>query len=89
MDYRHYSDVERMLLEALDLLKGKLPKEDKMQAREEIAAGEYDLAFEIICQQLFEYDVRISMADYQRLEAIGRRMELSEDAWVMLRSLTP
>ena len=76
-----------MLLEVLDLLKGKLPKEDKMQAREEIAAGEYGLAFEIICQQLFEYEVRISMADYQRLEAMGRRMELSEDAWVMLRSL--
>ena len=63
---------------------GDLPAQHQENVASLIDAGEFGVAFEILCTQLFEYDVTPQPDDRARLAAVGRRLELEPSVWEVL-----
>jgi hypothetical protein len=53
-----------------------------------IEHGEHGVAFEILAQNVYEFDVRISLAEYQAFDDAGRALTLNPNAWIFLADLT-
>ncbi len=79
--------IEIELSLVLDSLKDKLPNADFERMHELIQVREWGVCFQNLCDQLYEYDVRISSETYKRIEAIGNRMELPASNWKPLQEL--
>jgi hypothetical protein len=79
--------ISSQLLEVLDSVGTTLRPEDYREALCELRAGEFEVAFEVICQQLFEYSLPLTRGDYDRLAAVGKEMELPERRWKFLERL--
>jgi ferritin-like protein len=75
------------LLQVLAELKGRLREEDYTEAVEEVNAGEEGLALEVICEQLYEYEIRIPRTVYAKLQDIGTKMGMAPAAWEILLAL--
>lgn len=58
-----------------------LTADDNASILEDIHAGECMLAFEHICEQLYEYGASIEPATFRELEQVGRRMGMAPDNW--------
>jgi hypothetical protein len=50
-------------------------------------AGEWGISFETICAQLYEYEIRLPLAVYMKLQAIGAAMDMAPKTWQILESL--
>lgn len=75
------------MLSLLEDLKNLLSQKVIEDAREMVKYNEYGVGFEIVCTQLFEYDIKISSEIYEKLEALGKSMKLKEETWNYLRAL--
>ncbi len=64
-----------------------LPAQDTANALDLLDHNEWGLALTLICEQLYEYDVRIKGELYNRIEQLGQLMELSPEEWTMLEEL--
>ncbi len=62
-------------------LKGFLLEEDFQSIQELVSVGEYAVAFENLCTQLYEYDVLVDVNVKERLEEIGTEMSLDRSLW--------
>ena len=76
-----------MTLNLIDSVKALLPKSDIENALEMVKQDEFGCGFEIICIQLFEYDVMISPDIYQKIVELGQKMEMPEEKWLFLKEL--
>ena len=56
-------------------------------ARSLIHHGEAGVAFENVCQNLYEFDFPLSRAHYERLERLGQHYGFKSDTWSFLQSL--
>lgn len=81
------NDIEQQVRVVLEQLKGLLRDEDHKSATEENAAGEWGIAFETICAQLYEFEIRIPRDAYMRIQTIGATMGMSTATWQMLEAL--
>ena len=79
--------IETKLLEVLDAFANQLPRDDVSNIRELVEAGEWGVGFEILCTQLYEYDVEIPRALFHQLESIGHLMQMDKSTWCVLRDL--
>ncbi|MEX0795784.1 MAG: MafI family immunity protein [Acidimicrobiia bacterium] len=66
-------DVSNRLSKALVMADG-LTQQDVAAIGVLITAGEWELALETLCTQLFEYDVEVSVAYRAKLEALGTEL---------------
>jgi hypothetical protein len=51
-----------------------LPTADVESVRVLIAAGEFGIALETLCTQIYEFDVELNIGDRERLEELGRKL---------------
>lgn len=58
-----------------------LPQQDRENVAGFIDVGEFGVAFETLCTQMYEYDVLPSPDARARLAALGRRLELDPSYW--------
>jgi hypothetical protein len=79
--------TEELMTEVLVELRTVLRPEDHQEAGEELAAGEPGVAFEVVCAQLHEYDLRLPHASYLKLREVGMRMNLPAKKWEILLPL--
>ena len=79
--------IEKMLREALAKLAGILPDRDFQNALQNVDAGEPHVAFDVICQQLFEHNIPVPKDAYIKLIQVGRVLELPERNWTILQPL--
>jgi hypothetical protein len=79
--------LQRRLINLLRNLSGVLRDEDFDNAQEAVLAGEPSLAMDIICQQLYEYETRISRRQYDEIKVVAQVMSLPERTWQFLESL--
>jgi len=79
--------IEQSLCEVLGYLKGILREPDYTNASELIDAGEYGIALDVICAQLFEFEISVPRAAYVKLEEIGQRMHIPKHTWTILQPL--
>ena len=71
----------------IDEVADSLPVDNISGARDLLRHGEWGLAFELICTQLYEYEVLIAPEMYETIEQLGQKMKISPDEWKMLREL--
>jgi hypothetical protein len=81
------NEIQQQVRAVLEQLKGLLREQDYHSAMESNDAGEWGIAFETICAQLYEYEIRIPRAIYMRLQAIGAAMGMPAKTWQILESL--
>ncbi|HDR1288230.1 TPA: MafI family immunity protein [Pasteurella multocida] len=63
----------------LEILRGVLSEEDFHNAKELVYYGEYGVAIELICTQLYEYDKCIYIKEKNLIMDIINEMEVSID----------
>lgn len=80
-------DVERAhrLREFIAEFREFLSNTDVFYLSEFVDVGEFDLAFETLCTQLYEYEISLSDETVDRLAAIGTGLELDPRLWEDLR----
>jgi hypothetical protein len=71
----------------LSLLKAKLPEKDVQYITDLLNAHEWGIALEDVCTQLHEHEVQISPMIYNRIQAIGAKMNMTTNAWKCLDKL--
>ncbi|HEY5978167.1 MAG TPA: MafI family immunity protein [Microlunatus sp.] len=81
-------DAEDALRSLVDVEK-ELPASDAGNVRELLDAGEVSLAFDTLCTQLYEFDIRISPVSKATLDAVGRRLGLDPELWTVLEVSGP
>lgn len=62
-----------------------LPKEDYENIKMFINNNEAGEAFETLCSQLFEKDIKISLQTYNTIEKIGISIGMSDSSWTYLQ----
>lgn len=70
----------------LEQVSGALPVANVTDARELLEHNEWGEALSLICTQLYEYDVRIDQALYERIVDLGRSMQLAPGEWEILQA---
>ena len=65
----------------------KLPGENVTDARELLDHDEWGEALSLICTQIYEYEVAIDLRLFERIQRIGKQIELSPSEWELLREL--
>lgn len=78
-------DLAAELRAALIEVDDQLPATDAENVTELIDAGEFGVALETLCTQLYEVDAVVSERTFQRLESIGSSMGMSAKTWAMLK----
>lgn len=63
-----------------------LPSADCDNVRALVDGFEPGVAFEILCDQLFEHDIAVPTAVLNRLARIGESMGIASEYWTSLRS---
>ncbi|MBS0655628.1 MAG: MafI family immunity protein [Verrucomicrobia bacterium] len=64
-----------------------LLKNDVKTIIELIEHNECGVAYEILCTQLYEYDVQISSNFYEKIFSLGKAMEMQPSYWLPLKEL--
>jgi hypothetical protein len=64
-----------------------LPERDVSNALDMLEYAEYECAFDIIVQQLYEYDVSISAEYFRLLDIVAKRMRLAERSYFFVKEL--
>lgn len=72
--------------EILSLLDGILPHNQIESLQVDVNAGEWALALEILCSNLYEYDIPIPARVYELINEAGKMMRMDESKWQMLQS---
>jgi len=80
-----YAKLETRLREILESL--TFPSEERRWVEEYLDAGEYGLAFEVICETIEKHRLRIPAATYRAMDEVGRQMLLNEKTWNSLSAL--
>jgi hypothetical protein len=77
--------IEDQLLEAIDTFADKLPAARAQSMRELVMAGESGVAFENLCENLFDYETFPDKAMWERLKNIGLAMKIKPEYWERLQ----
>lgn len=72
----------------LNTFKGKLPDIDIENIDILLSGGELFEGFDVLCTQLYEYDIQITKETYENLMDIGKKMLIKGDALSFLQELT-
>lgn len=79
--------IEKELHQILDEFQGKLPEVDVTKIREFIDAREWGVGFDILCEQLFEYEIEVPKEVFKRIGGVGRFMQIDAKTWEILSPL--
>lgn len=63
-------------------LKNKLPSNDIKLIHEYLEYNEWGIAFEVLCSAIESDKINISLADFEEIKAIGKRMNIDEGLWI-------
>ncbi|UOE42855.1 contact-dependent growth inhibition system immunity protein [Agromyces larvae] len=77
--------VTSLVLAALDSVKGRLREFDRANAQSFIDHGEAVIGLELICDQLYEYDVAVPSAARDLIRSASEAAHLDPAGWAMLR----
>jgi hypothetical protein len=84
MTHADWNEVSAELEALLQQAGDDLPPDDRTNVTDLIEAGEFGVAFETLCTQLYEFDVAVPGDVRARLETLGRRLELDPALWKLL-----
>jgi hypothetical protein len=85
MPRRH--KTAQALLRILEQVDSRLPRNHIEDAKELVDNDEWLVALELICTQLYEYEVPISQELLRLIEEALQSMDVSTEGWLYLREL--
>ena len=65
------SEINRQVREIGALFAGRLPSAVLEDALDYLRANEFGLALYVLCEQLIEYDVKITASEYSRVRSLA------------------
>lgn len=71
---------EKEILNILESFNKSLPF-DISTIRSLAIHNEWGEAFDILCTQLYEYDVKVSLEQYTKLKLVGESMSMDNSLW--------
>jgi hypothetical protein len=84
MTHLRWDDIASEFAAILKRVGGDLSPDDRRHVSESIGAGEFGVAFDTLCTQLYERDVRLPDEMLCRLETLGQRLKLDPSVWKIL-----
>ena len=81
------SQTEKEVRQMVEAVRCLLPDHNIRDAIELLDYREWGEALVLICTQLYEFDVTITDAHYERIQSAAERMELKESEWEFVRQL--
>jgi len=82
-DYRQFADH---INKVLSLLGERLPESRKSSVSSLVNVGEWELALETLCDNLYEDETPISSDIYTSIAEAGRMLNADDDLWIILSS---
>jgi hypothetical protein len=79
--------MEKRILDLLASLVSVAPSNVLDRARSEVSYGEYGIAIENLCDNLFELNARLSSDQLEEFARLAAEMGLREDRWAFIRTL--
>ena len=79
--------VEIELTALADSFAGRLPDSIIEDVKEYVDFREWGVAFNLLCEQLYEFDIAISESEWEQIENIGKALKLEDYSWIELKEL--
>ncbi len=76
--------IRTNLRKILDDSRSKLTDQNIEFITELIDAGEWGLALEVTCEQLYEYDMKVDPDLYELMDSTGKLMKMDSSKWDFL-----
>jgi len=76
-----FEEIHRIMLELIIFLKLKLPEQDIHNIRLLLDNDEYGEAFDVLCTQTYEYDIKVNKQFYDNIKKIAGMMKLGKESW--------
>ncbi|MBN69943.1 MAG: hypothetical protein CME32_11785 [Gimesia sp.] len=80
-------DIVQGIYSILEEIGDSLPSENVIDTKELLEHNEWGEALDLLCTQLYEYDVEISSSTYEKIEWLGEKMEMEPKVWTILKDL--
>ena len=84
----NFDTIEEKLNLLIKQLKPSLPEVTVIDAQDFVEHGEYGVALELICQQLFEFDCMISRELYNQIAEVASLMQMPSSTFDFLKGST-
>ena len=75
------------LTQLLDEVKNGLSPNDFKNIAGFMENNEFGLAYETLCTQLYEYDLKISYELYEKISFCGKSIKIHPSIWMLLKGL--
>ena len=82
---KDFNNIERGICDVIRQSEIFLPKETLADAEDLVEHHEYGVALELICQQLYESDVKVSSDLYDQIGGLADSMELAPTTYQFLK----
>ena len=87
MDVETRDKVVQNIRQLMADFASKLPSENITDAQDLIEHGEWGEAFDLLCTQVYEYELAVSQEQYALIDQTGGLMGLESTGWDYLREL--
>jgi len=74
-------------IQLLNEMDSQLPTPIILNIKEFLENQEWGLAYEMLCEQIYEFELPISSELYENILSIGESMEMNPTIWLKLKSL--
>lgn len=78
---------KNMVADIVEKATDHLEDRDVLNAKDMLDHNEWGIAFDIVCQQIYEHGSAISDDFYNQIEDAGHAMKMEPDNWEFLREL--
>lgn len=85
--FLHRRKIIRQIKEILNLIRDDLPQTDWENANILLLHGEWGLALDTICEQLYEFSIPINRETNDKIEASANQMNLEKSEWGFVSEL--
>jgi len=80
-------NIEKELISLIKKFKARLSKDDYKNAIEFAEHREWGVSYELLCEQLYEFEVDIEVDEYSEIKVLGKKMDIDEMYWNNLKQL--
>ncbi len=87
MNQSNRDQVVANLTQMLGEVSTVLPRENISDAHDLLEHGEWGESLDLICTQLYEYEVPLSRHQYELIDRTGRMMKIEPSNWDYLKEL--
>ncbi len=78
---KHFKTINKTILQLTTAMEDKLPGQDIEKITEMLENNEFGLALDILCTQIYEYDIKVDEQFYEDVKKVAEMMNIAKDSW--------